>query len=386
MKKVSLILALLTSATISNAQTTILTISPEVRLPKDSLASRSLTSSLNQFLIAAQADASKNDWVYEPQFLETTLLLDEIEGLHIKEETVFYRPVLLDVSPLEKDQFFIQVSYVGTSDEATEIRAIIELIAYKSEDRYVFSSTMIRNTKNWKTASIENYTFHYRDTFNVEKSKAYIVLSKFYDQKINVEPKKVTFYLLEDGLRSQSYFGLPYKSDYNGRAGRMSWRVLRENEDIYFEHDSRLFEFDPHDLWHARLSRIVSRRKVNHAMDEAIATLYGGSWGFTWEELFIEFQKQIAFNKKTDWLALREQRTAYVTDGRRNPTDFMVNALFVQKIENEQGFPAVLKLLHAKETEAYFSTLEELTGITKKNYNKEVWKLVKQEWDKVKSL
>ena len=379
MKITILTVLLLISVHISSAQTSILNIYPEIKLPKDSIESQQLVSSLNKFLIAAQADAKINEWVYQPEFLQTTLLLDEIEGINTKEDSIFYKPYLLDISSIEKEQYLIQIAYLGTINESPSIRANIDLIAHKAKNKYLFSSPLARNTKHWKTTSVENYTFYYRDTTDLKKAKEYQRLTAFHDEKLNIKPKNTSVYLFEDNIISQQHFGLNYKSDYNGRGASIVWSVLLENQDIFVVNNSMLVEFDPHDLWHNRLSQVTSRRKVNHAVDEGIATLYGGSWGISWQEMFAEFQNQIQFDKHTDWLKLREQKSYFETPGHKNPTEFMITALFVKKIETEIGFSAVMELLNAKEEEAYFKILKKLTGITKNNYNKEVWKLVKEE-------
>ena len=379
MKSFILSIVFLIPIYIVGAQTSILNISPEIELPKDSIDNKRLVSSLNKFLIAAQADAKVNRWVYQPQFLQTTPLLDEIEGIEIKEDSLFYKPYLLDVSPIGKEKFLIQITYVGTTDENPIIRANIELIAHKTEDNYVFSSPLVHNTKHWKSTSFENFTYHYRDTINIKKAQEYQRLTAFHDKNLNIEPKEISFYLFEDGLVSQQFFGLPYKLDYNGSGENISWSVQLEKQEIHLIHESNITEFDPHDLWHYRLRQVVSRRDVNHAVDEGIATLYGGSWGINWKDMFAEFQNQIKFDNQTNWLKLREQKSFFKTPGHENLTEFMITALFVKKIENEQGFSAVIELLYAKDEDAYFITLKKLLGITKTNYDKEVWKLVKEE-------
>jgi len=384
-KTIVLAVVLLMLVSVINGQTSIIKITPEINLPKDSVTSENLLLSLNQFLTTAQADAKNMEWVYPPQYLETTVLLDEIEGIEKKGEEFFYQPHLIDVIPIEDEQFLVQVSYMGIVEEAPVIRANFELIAHKAEDKFLFSSPLVRNTRGWKTTTIENFSFRYNGTLNIDKVTEYQKLTAFYDERLKIKPKKKTYYLFENGLVSQQYFGLPYKLDYNGEGEGMRWTVLLEDQDIYVMSDAGLYQFDPHDLWHNRLAQVKSRRVVNHAVDEGIATLYGGSWGWTWQELFTAFNDQIKFDKNTDWLKLREERTAFITEGHRNPTDFMVNALLVKKIEQEKGFSAVWELLNAKEESAYLTTLERLTGISKKNYNKEVWKLVKDEMSDLKS-
>lgn len=388
MRLFTLTAMLLLAACITNAQTSIVKIGPEIRLPKDSLESERLISSLNQFLIAAEKNAKENEWVFPSQFLQTSVLLDEIEGIQKseqREDDSFYKPHLIDASPIEDEQYFVQISYLGILGETPVTRANIELVAHKVEDKYLFSSPLIRNTRNWKTVIVENMTIHYQGTLDVESAIEYQQFTAFCDERLNLEPKEVVFYLIEEDLLSQRSFGLPYKMDYNGRAQRMSWSVVTENQELQVINESRLNQFDPHDLWHARLSRVKPRSEVNHSVDEGIAVLYGGTWGLSWEELFQEFQNGVKFDRTTDWLKLREERAAFDAGARQSNTDFMINGLLVKKLENEKGFAAVWELLNAKEEEVYFETLERLMGITKDNYNKEVWRLVKEESQVIKA-
>jgi len=51
------------------------------RFAKDSIESKSLTSSLNDFLISAQKPNKENKFVFESEAIETFILLDEINGI-----------------------------------------------------------------------------------------------------------------------------------------------------------------------------------------------------------------------------------------------------------------------------------------------------------------
>ena len=61
---------------------------------------------------------------------------------------------------------------------------------------------------------------------------------------------------------------------------------------------------------------------------------------------------------------------------------YFLNALIVQKIEKEKGFPAVTGLLgcgkREKGDENYFKALESTTGITKANFNNAMSELIKK--------
>lgn len=60
--------------------------------------------------------------------------------------------------------------------------------------------------------------------------------------------------------------------------------------------------------------------------------------------------------------------------------EYVTNALLVQKIEKEKGFASVLEFVscgkYTKDNENYFKSLEKLTGITKANYNSQIWELI----------
>ena len=62
--------------------------------------------------------------------------------------------------------------------------------------------------------------------------------------------------------------GVDYKLDYNGRTSGV-FSALNKNEQlIVLGNNNGMFNnFDPHDLWHDRLSLVISRRKVNNPVD-----------------------------------------------------------------------------------------------------------------------
>lgn len=71
-------------------------------------------------------------------------------------------------------------------------------------------------------------------------------------------------------------------------------------------------------------------------------------------------------------------------DGKEKPmyVPYFLNALIVQKIEKEKGFPAVMELLSCgkreKGDENYFKALEKITGISKANFNTRMKELIKK--------
>jgi hypothetical protein len=369
-----------------NAQT-ILQLHPTLLLPKDSLESKHLTSSLNDFLLAARKPNEENKFIYEPEKLETFILLDEFRGIEKSgkfKDDFFYKPYLTNLVPLKDSTWLIQLSYIGTRESTPYLRAGFELIAHKTGTSFVFASPLLRNTKYWKVKKVGGTTFHYQHTLNEAKVAEFNKLATSFDQKLKSKNKTCHFYCCGDLIALEQLIGVAYKSDYNGRSGSVWSAGLGDTKLVVLGNGNEHFdEFDPHDLFHDRLSLVIPRSKVNKPVDEGCAYLYGGSWGLSWQEIFNAFKEQVASNRNTNWMEIKETPVYFQTKGFDNSADYIVNALLVQKIEKEKGFEGVWELLTVgpfeKGNENYYQALEKLAGITKTNYNEKVWELIDKE-------
>lgn len=178
--------------------------------------------------------------------------------------------------------------------------------------------------------------------------------------------------------------GVKYKLDYNGRSS--STFSANENNTLLAvsgSGDNDFNSFDPHDLWHDRLHNVISTKNINKPVDEGCAYLYGGSWGITWNQILKMFKEKVSSNPKSDWLSLYEQFHNFGESKEKHLiVGYVINALIVEKIEKEKGFPAVMELLscgkYEKTNENYFVILEKLTRINKTNFNESVWKLINE--------
>lgn len=371
-----------------NAQMSRLTINPNIILPKDSIEKMRLTTALNSFLVAAQQPNEENNWILPSEKIETFILLDEINGIEKSgkfKDDFFYKPYLTNLVLLKDKRYAIQVSYIGVNEKTPMLRASFSLLAHKINDSYVFSSPLTSNTRDWKLLKNKNAIFHYKTAINKAKVKEYEKNAVFMDKKLGSLDKITEFYCCADFLELQKLIGVDYKSDYNSYAAENLSSGSGNRKIIVLGSNSEQFDdFDTHDLWHDRLSLVVPRNSVNKPIDEACAYLYGGSWGMTWKEIYTQFKTKIANNPSADWLNYKQNPFNFgESEEKHLMVDYVVDALIVQKIENEKGFAAVWELLkcgkYEKSNENYYKTLEKLTGINKSNYNEKVWELIKKE-------
>lgn len=372
----------------ANAQTNPLLINPNITVAKDSIESKALTTSLNNFLVAAQLENEENKFVFESEKVETFIQLDELKGIEKSgkyNDAFYYKPYLTNVVALKDNTFLIQVSYIGVNENVAMLRASFEFIAHKTNNAFAFSSPLVRNTKNWKVEKIGNNNFHYQNTINKDKLKEFNKLTTAFDLKLKSANKISDYYCTDNIIELEKLIGVDYKFDHNGRTESVWSAAFGDRKLIVLGNNNSSFDnFDPHDLWHDRLSLVISRSKVYKPVDEACSYLYGGSWGITWKQILKTFKEKVASNKDTNWLEVKEVPVNFGESQQTHlMTDYVVNALIIKKLEKEKGFAAVWELLNCgkweKGNEKYYQSLEKLTGITKANYNEKVWELVNSE-------
>ena len=206
----------------------------------------------------------------------------------------------------------------------------------------------------------------------------------FFDKKLNISTGQIEWYGCSDISDVLKIIGVNYKLDYNGK--RESTFSTHENNTTLLVSgvkNENFNSFDPHDLWHERVRNVLSRNVINKPIDEGCAYLYGGSWGLTWKQILQIFEEKIVSNPNNDWLISYNDFYNFGESKEKHLlVPYVINALIVQKIEKEKGFPAVMELLscgkYEKSNDNYFKILDKLLSINKSNYNERVWALIKE--------
>jgi hypothetical protein len=381
-------LTLIFAIVFANAQTSKLIVNQNIDLPKDSIETKSLISSLDNFLTDAQKPNEENKYILPTEKVETFIQLDEVNGIEKSgkyKDNLFYKPYLTNVVSIEKDKYLVKVAYIGVNEKTPILCGSFEFIAHKTNNTFLFSSPLIRNTKKWKTTKVGNNIFHYETSINNSNVKEFEKLANIFDNKLKVTNKQFEFYLTSDFVTLQKLIGVDYKLEYNGYSENTLSSSFGDKKLIVLGSNSATFDnFNPHDLWHDRLSLVIPRSKVYKPVDEACAYLYGGSWGISWKQILKTFKEKVASNKNSNWLEIKETPLNFGESQEKHlMADYVVNALIVQKLEKENGFRTVWELLNCgkweKGNEKYYQVLEKLTGITMANYNDKIWELINNE-------
>jgi hypothetical protein len=383
----SVLIAALTISHIStfHGENSSFTVSHGITLPKDDTIRSQLLAGLDGFLSQKEKPAKENSCVLKSHLLETAALVDEMKGVEENAELkqlAFYKGYLTNVVPLDENEYLVQFSYMGVSENTPALRASFTVLATRSDNQFRLSSPLKYNCRSWKTQTIGKTTFHFKNSLNPLNTKAYLQKVTEYDKKLNAPEQPTEFYCCDTFLEALQLLGVDYKADYNG-SSHNTLTASENGTDLVL--NGALANFDPHDLWHERLHKVLSPDIINRPVDEGCAYLYGGSWGvMTWKEVLEKFKAYAGAHKDADWLALYNEGGKFdekLTYPLR--VDFAINALLVRKIEKEKGFSAVIELLSCGKKEAgnanYFKALEKITGISESDFNSTIARLIKED-------
>ncbi|MFN3195259.1 MAG: hypothetical protein ACE364_04845 [Chlorobiota bacterium] len=353
---------------------------PNLKLTKDSIANFQILKSLDLFL-----SNINNDYEYIPNVdssekIETYILIDEIISLDsrvIKEDTNTFDPYITNLLPLKDSTYLASISYLGINESIPLYRATIELVLKKDKENFSISSPLSIKTNNWNYINNGNYKVIY--DFNIDESEASILLTYItnYDKILGNDDIKSTYYFTTNSSNLLDIIGVQFKSDYNGiTTGSLKYDLEKENLVVLGNKN-----YDPHDLWHSRLSLLKPRKDCFKFIDEGCAYLYGGSWGYSWNEILIEFEKQVVDKGNNDWLSLKSSPSYFMTGKFKNSADYIITALIINEVEQKYGYEGVRELINLNpendSIDDYYSILNRLVNVNENNYNERVNQILK---------
>lgn len=356
-------------------------IAKNITLPNDTAITQIIIA-LNGLRGQIEKPNKQNVFILPTEPLTTSALVDEMKGIEENaqlRDKIFYKPYLTNIVK-QRNNYLVQLAYIGVTGGTPVIRASFKLLAKQQNGKFLFYSPLKQNTAYWKTRTLGNITFRFKDTLNTIDAMVFQKTVAFYDKKLRAKAPIIQYYC-DNFAEAQQLLGIDYKADYVG----VKDNNLTANENgtslILNGWGTEQHRFDPHDLFHDRLRTVLSPDVINRPVDEGAAYLYGGSWGFTWQQIITKFNIYASQNPNADWLTLYTDGTNFNNEAKILKISYVINALIIQQLEKEKAFPAVMELLSCgkkeKGDENYFKALAKLTGITKTDFNVQVGALIK---------
>jgi hypothetical protein len=344
------------------------------RFPVDSATKSIILRDLNHFLnLYTKGSLPAPD-------LMTMPLTDELNGIQVNtvlKDPFFYKGFLDNMVALADSSYIIQLSYLGLVDRTPTLRANFELGAKLSGQNFTFFSPLLKNIRNWKTEKMGNITFIFQDSLDRSKASGYEKLDSFYNTKINALGQQTIFIIADNFPNALQLIGVNFKMDYEGYSYNSLSDFSNNKRVVISGKMSNGFpNYDPHDTWHEKLRTVMPDSVINRPVDEGCAYLFGGSWGYSWNEVLDSFMLYVRKHPDADWLSLYKNGDKFRMGKYQNAIANILNAFLVKKIQQEKGFSAVMELLSCGPREKgdanYFAALQKITGITQTGFNKEM--------------
>lgn len=359
------------------AQTGQLFFTSEIKQPKDSVQRFLLINNLEKFLLNS-ADTTN---VLSAQKNETAILLGELKRMaEIQKNDHSLQAYLQNVIPIGNNEYAVQVAFMGIDNGKPYLQALFDIIASKTDNRFLFSKPLAKNTREWNTIIDGYLTAYYQSETDKEFATRYVKGTREMDEKLGVSHPTAYYFCQSCETLPQllNLSGIQYQKEYTGQ----NWLMMQFNtpEKQFNFYPKRFFHnrtADLHDAFHGRASIAIAREKQNREMICGCACLYYGSWQISWHDIQKIFKTNMKYDSKTDWLQLYYNRYNFGENNQRQLliTQF-INALIIEKVEREQGFGAVMRLLSSgdmhKSRTQFFEVLNAVVGINEKNFNKKI--------------
>lgn len=360
-------------------------VSTNIKKGRDSLNIDKLIQSFDGFIAQKDKPNNQNQYIEKDYLLSTSALVDEIKGLEkntINKDDNYYKCTLENIIKLQTDYYQIQFSYIGATENLVSLRALFTMFAKKTDGEFRFYSPLNFYTKSWLKKNLDGNEIIYKPEFDVSIAIDYFTNQKKFDAILGISNTPTKMYFADNFNESQKILGVDYKSDYNGVAYNMT-TAFEKDSNLLIDGiiASEIIKFDPHDLWHSRMRKILPSRDIHKPVDEGCAFLFGGSWGYSWEDIVTRFKDYVKQNPNANWLEQYENPKNFGTEQYKDlRVDYMLNALIIKEYYNGKSFDNIMELLAIGNTQEsktkYFELLESKFGIKRSEFDNKIKQLI----------
>lgn len=294
----------------------------------------------------------------------------------------FYKKQLINIYPISNNVFWISLAFIGEENNKLPIlQNIINLIATNTDSNIVFSIPLKYLTKSWKTKSVGNITYFFRDNMKVERAIKFNMKNTTIAEKLGLKPEKMNFYLCINYQEILHLLGYEYDLESNGKT-RDGYGV--EAKTIFSTMNNEDFS---HDVFHYYSSKIRGDVQRNRTVEEGIAYSWGNAYYtkangemIEQKELVQDLKSYLKTKPKPNLFQLFTQDTKIF---EKLPAEISVkstiSSLLCDEVERKKGINGIKKLIKSgRGDDNFFKTLNDLISINQTNFNSEVSKLVTQ--------
>lgn len=353
----------------------------------DSITKQNFNQSLESFFSEMKQGKINEDMLTPKTADLTKSQLQELVRYESKKDSVSAKiqdKQLINIYPISKDNYFISISYTYQRPNVDPILLyVINLIATKAKDKFTFSAPIDYLTRYWKTETVGNITYHFREKINSDRAAIFDKKNTAIAGKLGIAPEKLDFYMTDNFQEISKLLGFGYSIYSNGKY-RDGYGV--DSKTIFAVMNNEDFS---HDMLHYYSGQINERINRNWITEEGLAYAWGNAYYtdidgemITHKRLVGELKNYLSKNPNTDLYELFSNDEKIFKDiAPEISIRSTISGIIANKVEKEKGAEGVLKLINAgsqDRLESYLEAINKLIGINKDNFNSEVGKLINE--------
>ncbi|MGC4128265.1 MAG: hypothetical protein QM564_01615 [Bergeyella sp.] len=293
--------------------------------------------------------------------------------------TDFYKRQIINIYPVSKNQYTVTAAYIGEKqNELPVLKTVFSLTANVENNKITFTLPLSYLTRNWKSKTIGNITYHFPDEINAKRAKQFNLKNTVIANKLKLQPDKLDFYLCENYQHIIKLLGYDYDLASNGKTrngygvdGKTIFSVMH-NEDF------------SHDLFHYYSAKI-RKNKPNRNAEEGVAYIWGNAYwtksdgeNITQKELVSSLKNYLKQNPETSLIELFDKNPKILNElADEVSVKSTLAGLICDDIERKKGTDGIITLLNCGSGEEnFFNATKKLVNIDRSNFNTELMKLI----------
>lgn len=382
-KYLTLILNFIVSSAI--AQETI--IKPNfLQYSMDSIAKVDFNKSLESLFSEIKQGKIKEDLLTLNRLELTKSQLQELVNYEINKDSTaatIQDKQLINIYPVSANEYFVSLAYIMESSSSHPVLFYtVNLIATKANDKFTFAVPIDYFTRYWKTETVGNITYHFREKINKERAGLFDKKNTFIANKLGVKPEKLDFYMCDNFQEISELLGFSYSVYSNGKY-RDGHGV--ESKTIFSVMNNEDFS---HDMFHYYSGQINELKNRNWITEEGIAYAWGNAYYtdkdgemIIHKRLVNELKHFLSKKPDTDLFELFSNDSKIFSHiAPEISVRSTISGLIANEVDKKKGKDGILALINAgskDSMESYLKMTDKLIGINKDNFNSKVGKLIK---------
>lgn len=285
--------------------------------------------------------------------------------LNIFKNAKNHKITILSITNIDDKRSLIKIALIKSTNDFSNLYAIYNFIAYKSENKILFENVLDYNVKDFKVYNVGEIKYlTYRDySFDKKNAKKMVRFNNQIATFFEKETIYSTYFLCKDMNHFKMIRGFDF-DDMMVAQNQIGAETFPSDNLIFSGNNS---EYYPHEIVHLYTSKYFT--KTHRIIDEGIATYFGGSKGTEFKEHIKKVKNHLKENDINFYEKLFKESEQYVLDDTTSLW-YTIGSLLCDISLKKYGKEGLLRLMNSgKKDEDLLLTIEKVFKIKRENFD-----------------